>query len=284
MAIFTNQATLIYNQTATNSNVATGEILDAVNVTKTAVTERYTPGSDITYVIGIVSTDRAAQNALVVTDDLGAYTVGGESFFPLSYVPGSVRLFVNGELQAAPSVSTENGLRFSGISLPAQSNALILYEARVTEYADPSSTGTIVNTASVTGGTLAEAISATETVSAQTGASLSVTKSISPATVTENSRVTYTFVIQNFGNEETTEEGAAILEDRFLPILRDLLVSYNGETWTPGVEYQYNEATGQFTTLPGQITVPGASFQRNAETGVWETTPGFVTLTVVGTI
>ena len=44
MAIFTNQATLSYNGTTTNSNVAFGEILDVLAATKTSVEENYSVG------------------------------------------------------------------------------------------------------------------------------------------------------------------------------------------------------------------------------------------------
>ncbi len=37
MAVFTNQATLTYNGVSTNSNIAFGEILDVLAVTKTSV-------------------------------------------------------------------------------------------------------------------------------------------------------------------------------------------------------------------------------------------------------
>ena len=41
MAIFTNQATLIYNGQSTSSNVTTGEILTGLTLTKTAITDTY---------------------------------------------------------------------------------------------------------------------------------------------------------------------------------------------------------------------------------------------------
>ena len=43
MAIFTNQATLIYNGQSTSSNVTTGEILNGISLTKTAISARQTP-------------------------------------------------------------------------------------------------------------------------------------------------------------------------------------------------------------------------------------------------
>ena len=49
MAIFTNQATLTYNGSSTNSNIAFGEILDVLVATKTAVEGSYTPGQLVTY-------------------------------------------------------------------------------------------------------------------------------------------------------------------------------------------------------------------------------------------
>ena len=48
MAIFSNQATLTVNGNATNSNIAYGEILDVLAVTKTAVEGNYTPGELVT--------------------------------------------------------------------------------------------------------------------------------------------------------------------------------------------------------------------------------------------
>lgn len=284
MAIFTNQATLTYRNTVTNSNIATGEILEAISATKTAVTEQYTPGEDITYAISVINTGTTVITGLTVSDDLGAYTLGTQTYVPLSYVDGSVRLFVNGILQAAPTVSTTDGLVFSGITLPAGGNALILYEAIPTEFAPPTVDGSITNTASITGSGISTAVEASETVPVSVGADLAITKSISPSVVTENSRVTYSFVIQNFGNEDATADGGAVVTDTFDPILQDLVVTYNGTTWTQGNQYTYNEATGLFTTNPGEITVPAATFTQDPATGAWVATPGVATLVVVGTI
>jgi len=51
MAIFTNQATLRYNDVVTNSNVATGELLEVLSATKTAVQDTYRVGDDVTLTI-----------------------------------------------------------------------------------------------------------------------------------------------------------------------------------------------------------------------------------------
>lgn len=48
MASFTNFATLSYNGGTTNSNTVTGELLEALTVTKTAVVKNYAANDKIT--------------------------------------------------------------------------------------------------------------------------------------------------------------------------------------------------------------------------------------------
>ncbi|MBQ2445567.1 MAG: DUF11 domain-containing protein, partial [Oscillospiraceae bacterium] len=85
MAIFSNQATLTYNGSSTNSNIAYGEILDVLVATKTAVEGSYTPGQLVTYVVTLRNTGNAALTGLVVTDDLGGYDFNGTTVYPLTY-------------------------------------------------------------------------------------------------------------------------------------------------------------------------------------------------------
>ena len=54
MATFTNQATLRYNGNVVNSNITTGELLEVLSATKTAVIDNYNQESDITYVINTI--------------------------------------------------------------------------------------------------------------------------------------------------------------------------------------------------------------------------------------
>ena len=100
----------------------------------------------------------------------------------------------------------------------------------------------------------------------------------------DNDRVTYTFVIQNTGNEAVVATDNATITDTFDPILTNLVVTYNGTPWTEGVQYTYNEATGLFTTLPGALPVPAATYTQDPVTGAYTLTPGIATLTVTGTI
>ena len=284
MAIFSNQATLSYNGNTTNSNIAYGEILDVLVATKTAVQGSYTPGELVTYVVTLRNTGNTALTDLTVTDDLGAYLFGDATVYPLTYEAGSATVFVNGVPQTAPTVTAGPPLVVSGLSVPAGGDLVLVYQARANAFADPAAGGTIVNTVTVTGNGLNNPVTATETVTGSTAADLSITKSISPTQVVDNDRVTYTFVIRNSGNEAVVATDDAVITDTFDPILTDLVVSYNGETWTEGVQYTYDAATGLFTTLPGAITVPAATYTQDPATGEYTVTPGIATLVVTGTI
>ena len=284
MAIFSNQATLTYNGSTTNSNVVFGEILDILSATKTSVEESYSPGALVTYAVSLRNTGATALNDLTLTDDLGGYPFGGTTLYPLSYEAGSVTLFIDGVLQGAPTVDAGPPLVFSGINLPAGGDAVLVYQARVTEYANPNVEGEIENTVTVTGAGLTTPVVATDTVAALSEPLLTISKSINPSQVVDNDRITYTFVIQNIGNQAVIATDNATVSDLFDPILSGLTVTFNGDTWTGGVQYTYDGATGLFTTLPGQITVPAAAFTQNPVTGAYTVTPGVSTLVVGGTI
>ena len=284
MAIFSNQATLTYNGSSTNSNIAYGEILDVLEVTKTAVEGSYTPGSLVTYVVTLRNTGTAALNGLTVTDNLGGYEFNAATVYPLTYEADSAALFVNGVPQAAPAVTAGPPLVVSGISVPGNGDAVLVYQARANAFADPAAGGTINNTVTVTGDGLSTPVTAEETVSAASAPVLTISKSITPAQVVDNDRVTYTFVIQNSGNDAVVATDDAAITDVFDPILTALAVTFNGATWTQGVQYNYNETTGLFTTVPGQILVPAATYTQDPATGQYSLTPGIATLVVTGTI
>ena len=284
MAIFTNQATLTYNGSSTNSNIAYGEILDVLVATKTAVEGSYAPGQIVTYVVTLRNTGNASLTGLVVTDNLGGYDFNGATVYPLTYEDGSVALFTNGVLQAAPTVTAGPPLVFSNITVPAGGDTVIVYQAQANAFANPAVGGSIDNTVTVTGDGLSAPITATETVVANAAPLLTISKSITPSQVVDNDRVTYTFVIQNSGNQAVVATDDAAITDTFDPILTALTVTFDGAAWTQGVQYNYNEATGLFATVPGQILVPAATYTQDPVTGAYTATPGIATLVVTGTI
>ena len=284
MAIFSNQATLTYNGSSTNSNIAYGEILDVLVATKTAVEGTYTPGELVTYVVTLRNTGNAALTGLIVTDDLGGYLFNGTTVYPLTYEAGSVAMFTNGVPQPDPAVSAGPPLVFSGITVPAGGDVVLVYQARANAYADPTAEGAIINTVTVTGDGLSAPITATATVTAAVEPLLTISKSITPAQVVDNDRVTYTFVIQNSGNQPVVATDNAAITDTFDPILTALTVTFDGAPWSQGVQYNYSEVTGVFTTVAGQIVVPAATYTQDPVTGIYTATPGIATLVVTGTI
>lgn len=284
MATFFNQATLTYNDTTINSNIVTGEILEVVTATKTALSDTYRPGETVSYAVNITNSGTAPYTDLTVTDDLGAYTFGDTTLVPLTYVDGSARLFINGVLQPAPTVTAGPPLTVSGLTIPANSNATLIYSATVNEFAPFDADSTITNTVTVTGGGLSSDITAQSTISTAQGPQLSISKSLCPATVVDNGQITYTFVVQNTGNEPADATDNLVITDTFTPILDITSVTFNGATWTEGTNYTYDDTTGAFATLPGQITVPAATYTQDPATGAFVVNPGTATLTVTGTV
>ena len=283
MPVFTNFATLSYNGGTTNSNTVTGELLETLSVTKTAVSGAYTAGETVTYIVSLVNSGPTAITGLTITDDLGGYPYAEATVYPLAYREGSLRFYVNGVLQTTPAVSAGAPLVISGISVPAGGSAMLVYEATVTGYAPLDVEGTVTNTVTVTGGGLSAPLTANATIAAQALAELTISKAICPAVVTENGQLTYPFVIANSGSAPATAEDNVVLTDTFDPILEPITVTYNGAPWTEGVNYTYDETSGLFTTLPGQITVPAATFTQG-EDGTWVVTPGTAVITVTGTV
>lgn len=283
MATFFNQATLAWGDNVINSNITTGEILEVLSATKTAVLDTYTQGDDVTYAVNIRNTGTMAYTGLTLTDDLGAYPFNGATLVPLTLAEDSVHLFIDGVLQAAPTITAGPPLVISGITLPAGGVAAILYTARVNQFAPLDTEAAITNTVTISGNGTTP-ITATETITAGQEADLTITKSLSPTTVPENGQITYTFVIQNTGNSPVVATDDAIITDTFDPALSNLTVTFNGQTWTEPANYTYDPATGLFSTNPGQITVPAATFIQDPATGAIEIQPGVSTLTVTGNI
>ena len=290
MAQFTNQATLSYNGNVTNSNVVTGQLLEVLSATKTAIMDDYVANDDITYVISIVNSGSTAFTGLTVTDNLGAYqfTPTGETtpidLVPLNYVLESIHYYVNGVLQPAPGITAGPPLVISGINIPANGNALLIYEVNANQYAPLDSEATIVNQAIVQGGGLTTPLQIEETIYTQQTPNLTISKSLCPTTVTENGQLTYTFVIENSGNTPATAADNIIMTDTFNPILNPITVTFNGVTWTAPTNYTYDTTTGLFTTVAGQVTVPAATYTQDPETGNWIINPGVSTLVVTGIV
>ncbi len=285
MATFSNQASLTYNGNVINSNVVTGEINEILNVTKTALNECYYANDGGTaYVITLTNTGTTPITGVTVTDNLGAYTLGTQTLTPLTYDEDTTRFFVNGVLQATPTVTSgATGLVFSDITIPADSNAMLIYRASANELAPLAAGSTITNTATVTGTGVLNDATATDILGICPGPRLEITKAVSPAVVDDNGQLTYTLTLLNYGNTAITTADDVVITDQFDPVLDNIVVRYNNTTtWAAPANYTYT--AGLFQTQPNQIEVPAATNTQDPTTGVWTTTPGTAVITITGTV
>ena len=283
MAIFTNSATLSYNGNTVNSNTVTGNLIDVLAVTKTAVVDSYSANDTVTYIVSITNSGTVPFTGVTVEDNLGQYTFGELTLTPLDYNEGSVLYYQNGVLQAPPTVTSGNPLTFSGITVPAGGNVILVYEVTTNNFAPLDEQSTIVNEVTVNATGLNTPITAEETITVVAEPILSITKALNPTSVTDNSEITYTFTLQNTGNTDAVATDNVVVTDTFDPVLSNITVTIDGVV-VPPANYTYNETTGEFSTLPGVITVPAASYEQDTETGNITITPGVTVITVTGII
>ena len=285
MATFFNQATLSYGGSVLNSNTTEAELLSGLTITKTAITGSYDEDGSVVYAITLSNMSSTPYNALTVTDNLGAYTTsGGVAVVPLTYVTGTMLYYLNGVLQAAPSVSAVGNLEITGINLPANSTATFIYETKANEFAPMAAGSSITNTASTNGGAGVGVIEDTATVTVNEAPVLTIAKAVCPAIVTDNGQLTYTIIVQNLGNTPITATDGVIISDTFNPILTGINVTLNGTALVEGTGYTYDDTTGAFATTDGTVTVPAATYTTDPTTGAITTTPGVAVLTVTGTV
>ena len=283
MATFYNRATLTYGTNSITSNTVSGEIVQTLSVAKNTSADEYYTGAELTYAVSLVNSGSTALTGLTLTDNLGEFAITDKlSVVPLNYVLDSVLYYVNGVLQPTPIIVTASPLVISGISVPAGGNAVIVYNAVANEYAPLASGSVITNTVTISGNSALGDITASETVAVANTPILSILKSLSPETVSENGSLTYTLLVENRGNVPATTD--LTVSDIFDPILESISVTYNGTLLAEGTGYTYNAATGAFATLPSVISVPAATYVTDPTTGEVIVTPGTAVIKITGTV
>lgn len=283
--IITNQASIAYrynDRTASAvSNIATATLNDPLSVEKVSLETVYRPGDEITYVITVTNSGSSALAGVSVADDLGTYTVGNTTVTPLTYT-GPAIFFIDGVYggNATPTVGAD-GISFGPITLGAGSVAQVIYKATVNQNAPIVEGGQIINTATATASGSAP-VSDSNTITVDSYADVTITKTMTPSDVSEGDALTYTFVISNFGNAEATD---IVLTDAFDPAPENITVQLNG-TVVPATDYDYVNGV---LTLPNgtsttQLTLPPATVTVDPTTGEVTVTPSTLTVTVTGII
>lgn len=288
--IITNQATINYRfgtSTATAvSNIASTIVNGNLEISKTSLSEEYSVGQNVTYVIALANNGSTTMNDITVEDDLGTYEFGGQEYTPLTYI-GNAQLFIDGVFirNIAPDVG-DHDIIFSIDSLAVGANAQIIYQVQVNSFASGEAGATIVNTATADSDCDCPCndneVSASATITAEEFADVRIVKSICPNPAVCGDDLSFNFDIYNYGNIPATD---VVLTDTFTPAISDIAVTLNGNAVDPS-DYSYVNGT---LTLPAatsdlNITVPAASFTRNANTGIISVIPGTVRIVVTGTI
>ena len=304
MPAFYNHATLSYNNTVINSNTVQGNLSASLSIAKDAVHDSYRHGDMITYALNFINNGSTDSNNLHLSDDLGAYDFNMGSLVPLDYVEGSVKYYVNGELQDAPDTEAGAPLSIHGIRVPAGGNASLLYTVRVNHFAPMGEGSVLTNTATLDNedsdmrgrgesrgkhhckcdDRTTLPILASEDIHPDTSPLLTITKSLCPKEVGPCEPLTYTLTIENTGTTAITADDDVVVSDTFDPVLDISSVTFNGTEWSDPANYTYNEHTGLFSTVAGQITVPAATYAQDMETGEWRITPGISTIEITGTL
>lgn len=289
MAQILNQASITFNYGATTgeaiSNIATTELQGPLSVDKNALKSVFRNGDTIDYVLEVTNNGLVGLSNIIISDNLGAYppVPAGATVNPLRYVTGSAFYLIDGELLGTANVTATNPLTFTHASLASGETLTIIYKATLTQYAGLTAGSTIKNVSTFTADGITEAVTSTDTITVDTYADVSITKSMSPNPVMDNGTIIYTFNLRNNGNTNAT---SIELSDTFAlaPTINTVTVGTANATIT--TDYTY--AAGVFHLFARNngadtIDLPAATITQAAN-GVVTVAPSELTITVRATL
>lgn len=268
--LFTNQASITFSDQTVPSNIVT-----------------------------LVNTSASAFNNLQIVDNMGAYSYGtpAKTLVPLDYVAGSIKYFVDGVMQTAPTVSvdaTTKALTISGINVSAKGagtgNTHLIYEATTNEFAPLginnetlANSLKVTNTVTVTGTGITKSLTASSTVYPPQTLDIDIVKLVTPSSIAQNGQLTYTVEIYNYGPVGSVDADNVILKDTFDPYLDPISPVLNGQGLTETTQYTYDD-DGNFATVADVISLTKADITQDPTTGEWIVAPSKSILVVTGTI
>jgi uncharacterized repeat protein (TIGR01451 family) len=287
MAIINNQAQISFHYgTHTGSaisNIASTNLEGPLTASKNALESVYHRDQQITYIVTINNTGATALSNVVIVDNLGTTSLGSINITPLDYI-GPAMLYINGSFVStlSPTVATDS-VTFTILTLPAHSNAMIIYAAKVNDQAPLAVGSLIINRSALTADGLTDPVIAFKVLLVDEYADVDIIKAMSPNPVIDGSLLTYAFTMYNYGN---TLASSAVLSDTFTPAPESIsTVSVNG---TPVLPADYSFVGGVFRlpalTSTYSLTIPAATFTRDPVTGIVTVSPGTTTVEVSGII
>ncbi len=285
----TNQATLTYNygteSGSAQSNIATTMLQGPLTLAKHVLEPTYRFQDELSYTLIVKNTSSIALSNVSIVDNLGTYPVAGTTnVTPLEYV-GPANLYIDNVFSSVitPTVSADNSsLTFVINSIAALSELLIQYKVKTNEYAGLATGSSIHNTATATADGITTPVTAEATTTVEDYAEIQIKKDMSPNPVVNGSSITYTFLIENYGNAQASD---IILRDTFhasgVPSLLNITVD-----GVPFTEFDYTDGV---LLLPGlsstyNFNLDPATITTDPATGVTTLKPSSHTVVVTGRI
>lgn len=255
-----NQATLSYNNTTTNSNTVTTQILSLYNLTATkeSLQTTYTPNQSITYLTRVENTGSASLYNLTIVDNLADGLI--------NYLNGSVKGYLNGTEINVNVISTANNVTFTIDNVMNPGDNVIIVFKTSTPLTRPDVLTNVQNISANGGTTTGPIVSANPSASVELAsyAALEIIKSANKPSIYSGDSLTYTFQITNSGNELANN---VTFSDIFPTGYTINTITLTTPTSTTPVSYDPTTyVTGNTLTIPA-LTIP----------------VGTSTLTVVGT-
>lgn len=281
-----NQANITYDYVGSaetesaESNSVVTTLLDEYSAiaTKNTINNNFRPGENVAYTIRLENNGRGDLYNVQVADNLGSTT----SSKPLTFL--SAILYINNvQTPITPVITEDNSVSFQ-LPSPFSSGdvAIILYTAAVKKDIAPNITS-ITNTATITanGGSVSGPIitvnpSPIATINIANFAQLCISKQSDKETIASGETLTYTFTINNSGNEQANN---VVLTDT-LPqnfTISQVNSIINGTTRI----YQPNEYDLDSTNT---ITLPNSSVSPITVPAATSSGPGTVIVQISGTV
>ena len=241
-----NQANVNYTYTGarspidTDSNITVTELLSgtSLSIVKFPVGSSYISGDIHSFVIRVTNTGTTPVNDVIITDNLGQFSEGGETFNSMEYVDGTASYSLNNSLFLPYDVLNDNPLTIVVGTLDVGDVYELVYSARTPSM---SSQSEITNISQVTGSYLNDTVveTATATITPLSYANVEVVKTQTTPNAVLQEDFSYTLTLNNTGNLEANN---VIVTDN-LPSefsLESVTLSSQGVTRTlDSSEYSY---------------------------------------------